>query len=183
MSDKKVHSLHNKTCLIRKRCGLSNRWVSCAVCLNIRAGLCLCLHDMFFVQAAAHAHERLGDVLIASSSRRSLVQAQDTYRQAVQILGIVNGPATPFSKVAIQKLVRLQARLPYSDVKLTQSCNFCGKPDRKTAPLKLCARCQSASFCCREHQAAQWKIHKTHCVPVAAEKSSKSAETATKAGE
>jgi hypothetical protein len=40
------------------------------------------------------------------------------------------------------------------------SCRICGKTER----IMKCARCKSAAYCGREHQRADWKVHKTSCV-------------------
>jgi hypothetical protein len=40
------------------------------------------------------------------------------------------------------------------------SCRICGK----TEGIMKCARCKLAAYCGKEHQKADWKVHKTSCV-------------------
>jgi len=39
-------------------------------------------------------------------------------------------------------------------------CRICGK----TEGIMKCSRCKAAAYCGREHQRADWKVHKTSCV-------------------
>jgi hypothetical protein len=39
----------------------------------------------------------------------------------------------------------------------------CGAREVHKAQFKLCARCQAAKYCCKEHQQADWPAHKAAC--------------------
>jgi hypothetical protein len=41
-----------------------------------------------------------------------------------------------------------------------KSCRICGKTER----IMKCARCKAVAYCGREHQRADWKVHKTSCM-------------------
>ncbi|XP_077994006.1 prolyl hydroxylase EGLN3-like [Glandiceps talaboti] len=48
------------------------------------------------------------------------------------------------------------------DARVTSSfCELCGALEN----LKLCSRCKSTWYCCREHQQSDWKTHKKACGP------------------
>jgi hypothetical protein len=43
-------------------------------------------------------------------------------------------------------------------------CNFCGSGTTpEGTKLMVCSRCASTYYCCREHQKADWKVHKMTC--------------------
>lgn len=63
-------------------------------------------------------------------------------------------------KVTIEKPLRF-SQMPYLFNWYTNTCTWCGKRPEK---LLSCSRCQSAKFCNRECQAADWAaIHKGFC--------------------
>ncbi|CAG8957559.1 hypothetical protein HYFRA_00010425 [Hymenoscyphus fraxineus] len=41
-------------------------------------------------------------------------------------------------------------------------CHYCGIPGGGV-DLKQCASCRAVKYCCKEHQAADWKLHKLTC--------------------
>ena len=42
-------------------------------------------------------------------------------------------------------------------------CELCGQKDN----LKVCARCRSVSYCCKDHQTKHWQTHKVICKEIA----------------
>jgi hypothetical protein len=39
----------------------------------------------------------------------------------------------------------------------------CGKREATRQQFKLCSACKTVAYCCREHQAAHWPVHKAAC--------------------
>jgi hypothetical protein len=103
---------------------------------------------------SAFANERLGDAF----QHFNLVKAQEAFRRTVQTLQITDGASEPYSKLATKKLLEVQRRLSEASGDL-EHCSLCGLPAKAK-----CSRCGEVVYCCKEHQKAQWPLHKTWCV-------------------
>ena len=94
------------------------------------------------------------------------------------------GTRTIYSAANAEKdLLDAQMRLPPKDVAelvSLKACSFCGRAraaaDRgcggggggaavtaAASAMPRCGRCGRAAYCCREHQAMQWPLHKKSC--------------------
>jgi len=143
----------------------------------------------FTTRETAFKHEYHGDYLQMACSGESnqsvvrvqLMAAQKSYRHAIQLLLLLVGPSHPYSNCVTRKLLAVQSRLRSDAIALgLEVCNFCGG---KGVPhgndvedsivvqalegkaLPRCGRCGTVSYCCPEHQRAQWRLHKAACAP------------------
>ena len=122
----------------------------------------------FPCRETAFMSEYLGDGLMAGNKTGT---ANEAYRKAVQLLTLTCGPSHPYSVTAAKKLAAAQACLNPRDVSALMGmgdCNFCGgsRLDGLTGrSLAKCGRCHGATYCCQEHQARHWPMHKKSCSP------------------
>jgi len=121
-------------------------------------------------RATAFKHEFLGDQLqlFPETTQAQLLEAQEAYRRAIQLLSVTCGPEHPYSACAVRKLVALQARLPADAVALGRDmCSLCGgrvvPAAQEGNELPQCTHCSTAAYCCPEHQSAHWVAHRRVC--------------------
>ncbi|KAI9348118.1 hypothetical protein BDR26DRAFT_854005, partial [Obelidium mucronatum] len=100
---------------------------------------------------------------------KDLKEAQKVYRETLVMFGVLRGDTSPAVGNVSNKLLEVQKKLSwYEDVVLPlQVCCLCGHicdSKRGEAPMKNCGKCHKVSYCCVEHQSAQWRIHKKHCI-------------------
>ncbi|KAJ3021298.1 UNVERIFIED_CONTAM: hypothetical protein HDU68_009701 [Siphonaria sp. JEL0065] len=117
----------------------------------------------------ASAHDRLGYCESRLPGLSHLLEAQSAFRKSVAMFAITHGEAHTVSHVIVKKLVAIQAKLGWNEhVKLPlNSCSLCGIVGIvslvEEVEMKDCGKCGVVSYCCVEHQRAQWGIHKKHC--------------------
>jgi hypothetical protein len=65
-----------------------------------------------------------------------------------------------FLKNSDKKDVKKMAKESNGNIKFSQLCDHCFK---ESPSLQKCGGCRSVSYCCKEHQTADWKKHKVEC--------------------
>ena len=75
--------------------------------------------------------------------------------------------ACGFIKNSHKEEIKKMAKDSNGRIKMKEVCDFC----TKISPhLQKCGACRSVSYCCKEHQTADWKDHKKECKKLAESK-------------
>ena len=102
----------------------------------------------------------------AEAQRGAAAEAQRAYCRAVRIFMLQYGPSHINSTSSAKNLFDAQeAMQSQGTIPATARdvCNFCGSLRLDGQAVMMCGKCKAVGYCCKEHQATHWPLHKKAC--------------------
>ncbi|KAJ3121606.1 hypothetical protein HK100_012303 [Physocladia obscura] len=99
---------------------------------------------------------------VDGTNSKVLIECQAALRSSVRMFTICYGVGHSLNKESVVKLTSVQLLMQWNHVVVApkDGCSLCGL--RGDAFL-CCSRCSKVAYCYKEHQRAQWPLHKMHC--------------------